>query len=233
MDLKTTISSLNIGIQQLTNSLTKLITQYRFTTKKMLRACFKKNLFNTANTRITPRLFSTSGLRLNAADDASKPNGHTHNGAPCSGHSHSHNHSHNHSHGGLNGQNAQQALKMDKPMLMLAFTCKQCDTRSSHVVSKQAYQDGTVLVQCPGCKSRHLIADHLKIFSDNRITLEDIMKAQGETVSTDTSDLVFEDIPESLRKLIGHHASDAPEEYRNKEENPLKIKGDSEGDKTS
>lgn len=158
----------------------------------------------------TPRFFSSfQALYHNHGDD--KPHGghtHTHNGTPCSGHSHSHSH----------GTPDRDTLKIDKPMLMLAFTCKKCDTRSSHVMSKQAYSHGTILVKCPGCQSRHLIADHLKIFSDHRIKLEDIMKAQGESVSTDTSDLVFEDIPESLKKLIGHHAKDAPAEYQQKEE---------------
>lgn len=54
-------------------------------------------------------------------------------------------------------------LKVDKPEMMIAFTCKKCDTRSSHVMSKQAYTSGTVLITCPGCKNRHLIADHLKV----------------------------------------------------------------------
>ncbi|KAG7874427.1 hypothetical protein KL938_005042 [Ogataea parapolymorpha] len=63
------------------------------------------------------------------------------------------------------------AVKMEKPMLMLAFTCKKCHDRSSHIISKQAYTSGTVLVQY----------------------------------------LAFEDIPEKLRDLIGHHAKDAPQ----------------------
>jgi len=54
-------------------------------------------------------------------------------------------------------------LKVDKPEMMIAFTCKKCNTRSSHTMSKQAYTSGTVLITCPGCKSRHLIADHLKV----------------------------------------------------------------------
>ena len=104
-------------------------------------------------------------------------------------------------------------------MLMLAFTCKKCDTRSSHSISKQAYTGGTVMVTCPGCHNRHLIADHLKIFNDEHITIEDIMKAQGETVSQTTEDLVFEDIPESLKSLIGHYSKNAPSELKKKLDN--------------
>lgn len=108
------------------------------------------------------------------------------------------------------------SFKVDKPQLMIAFTCKKCDTRSSHTISKQAYNSGTVLIKCPGCQNRHLIADHLKIFNDDRITIEDIMKAQGESVSLTTDDLAFEDVPESLKNTIGHYAKDAPPELKNK-----------------
>lgn len=177
----------------------------------------------------SPRYFTSYYPIRNAEDQSDGGHSHTHNGTPCSGHTHNHNHSHNHA--GIADRNT---LKMDKPMLMLAFTCKKCDTRSSHVMSKQAYQHGTILVQCPGCKFRHLVSDHLKIFSDHRIKLEDIMKAQGENIRTDTTDLVFEDIPESLKKLIGHHAKNAPAEYKKEiefsEETPkLSSKAD-EGD---
>lgn len=100
--------------------------------------------------------------------------------------------------------------KAEKPSYHLSFTCKKCDTRSGHVISKQAYHGGTVLVQCPGCKSRHLIADHLKvsvkriyfyiynankttkIFSDERVTLEDILAKKGQTIKkgvTHTTDI--------------------------------------------
>lgn len=111
------------------------------------------------------------------------------------------------------------SIKVDKPQYMLAFTCKKCNHRSSHTISKQAYHHGTVMVKCPKCNNRHLIADHLKIFNDSHITIEDIMKAKGETVSQSTDDLVFDDIPESLKPLIGHYAKDAPEQTRAKLDN--------------
>lgn len=46
-------------------------------------------------------------------------------------------------------------------------------------------------MQCPGCKVRHLIADHLGIFSDKRITLEDIMAEHGETIRKGKAELNF------------------------------------------
>ncbi|KAK6501968.1 hypothetical protein TWF481_009787 [Arthrobotrys musiformis] len=70
----------------------------------------------------------------------------------------------------------------EKPSYELTFTCKKCSHRSSHKITKQAYHKGTVLIQCPGCEVRHLIADHLKIFRDNPTTIEDIMKEQGEKI---------------------------------------------------
>ncbi|ODV82084.1 zf-DNL-domain-containing protein, partial [Suhomyces tanzawaensis NRRL Y-17324] len=106
------------------------------------------------------------------------------------------------------------SFKVDNPQMMIAFTCKKCDTRSSHTFSKQSYHKGTVLIQCPGCKNRHLIADNLKVFKDNRFSLEEVLKASGESVTTTPGDLAFEDIPEKLRSTIGHYAKDAPEEYR-------------------
>lgn len=68
------------------------------------------------------------------------------------------------------------------PHYQLSFTCKPCTERSSHRISKQGFHSGTVLISCPGCKARHLIADHLKIFSDTSKTIEDILREQGDKV---------------------------------------------------
>ena len=72
------------------------------------------------------------------------------------------------------------ARKAQEPAYEMTFTCKKCLERSSHRVTKQAYHFGTTLITCPGCKNRHLISDHLKIFSDKNITLEDILKEKGQ-----------------------------------------------------
>ena len=64
----------------------------------------------------------------------------------------------------------------------LTFTCKPCLHRSTHNISTQGYHHGTVLITCPGCKARHVISDHLKIFADNSFTIEDLMRQKGHTV---------------------------------------------------
>jgi hypothetical protein len=68
----------------------------------------------------------------------------------------------------------------DQPSYALVFTCKSCTHRSAHRISKQGYHHGSVLVQCPGCKGRHLIADHLKVFGDSKVTLEQILAQKGD-----------------------------------------------------
>lgn len=68
----------------------------------------------------------------------------------------------------------------DEPSYQLSFTCKPCLYRSSHRVTKHGYHHGTVLVTCPSCKARHVIADHLKVFLDSRKTLEDILREKAE-----------------------------------------------------
>ena len=64
----------------------------------------------------------------------------------------------------------------------LSFTCRPCSTRSNHTISKQGYHHGSVLVTCPECKNRHVISDHLNIFGDRKITVEDLVKEQGGIV---------------------------------------------------
>ena len=56
-----------------------------------------------------------------------------------------------------------QPPRQDIPSYEIRFTCKKCMTSQTHRMSKQAYHHGTVLVTCPGCKNRHLVADHLKV----------------------------------------------------------------------
>ncbi|KAJ7065303.1 zf-DNL-domain-containing protein [Mycena amicta] len=79
------------------------------------------------------------------------------------------------------------------PRLSLTFTCtaNDCGERSTHEFSKQAYESGIVLVQCPKCDVRHLIADHIGWFKESTEdgtlrTVEDLLRARGETVTRGT-----------------------------------------------
>jgi hypothetical protein len=58
---------------------------------------------------------------------------------------------------------AASTPRPDVPSYQMVFTCKKCDERSAHTISKQGYHHGTVLVTCPECKSRHLMSDNLKV----------------------------------------------------------------------
>ncbi|KAI9497771.1 DNL zinc finger-domain-containing protein, partial [Zychaea mexicana] len=69
-----------------------------------------------------------------------------------------------------------------KHQLLIGFTCEVCKERSHHVMSKVAYTKGVVLIECPGCKNRHLIADNLGWFRDQTTTVEDLVKEKGEGI---------------------------------------------------
>ncbi|KAH7364690.1 DNL zinc finger domain-containing protein [Rhexocercosporidium sp. MPI-PUGE-AT-0058] len=73
-----------------------------------------------------------------------------------------------------------------KPEYEMTFTCTPCSTRSTHRVSKQGYHKGSVLVTCPECKNRHIISDNLNIFGDKTLTIEDLMREQGQLVRKGT-----------------------------------------------
>ncbi|KAK3488977.1 zf-DNL-domain-containing protein, partial [Neurospora hispaniola] len=72
------------------------------------------------------------------------------------------------------------------PQYELTFTCIPCDHRSKHKVSKQGYHHGSVLISCPNCRNRHVISDHLKLFGDRRVTVEDLLKEKGMMVKRGT-----------------------------------------------
>ncbi|ORX38514.1 DNL zinc finger-domain-containing protein [Kockovaella imperatae] len=91
----------------------------------------------------------------------------------------------------------------------MTFTCTHddCGHRSTHEFARRSYERGLVLVQCPECKARHLIADHIGWFkvsqSPHRCfrwkmtnhyvlqesteegklkTVEDLLRAKGEKI---------------------------------------------------
>ncbi|KAK8139017.1 DNL zinc finger [Apiospora sp. TS-2023a] len=76
--------------------------------------------------------------------------------------------------------------KLQEPHYELTFTCVPCSDRSTHTVSKQGYHKGSVLITCPSCRNRHIISDHLNIFGDRKITVEDLMRERGQLVKRGT-----------------------------------------------
>ncbi|WRT68398.1 uncharacterized protein IL334_005374 [Kwoniella shivajii] len=85
--------------------------------------------------------------------------------------------------------NGKQTIGQIEPRLQMTFTCtaNECGHRSSHEFSKRAYTKGLVLVQCPECRSRHLIADHIGWFSESLEggklkTVEDLLRVKGEKI---------------------------------------------------
>ncbi|KAI0508632.1 DNL zinc finger-domain-containing protein [Xylaria bambusicola] len=82
--------------------------------------------------------------------------------------------------------NAKKSRKQIEPHYQLKFTCIPCNTRSTHIVSKQGYHKGSVLISCPECRNRHIISDNLNIFGDRKITVEDLLREKGQLVKRGT-----------------------------------------------
>lgn len=72
------------------------------------------------------------------------------------------------------------------PSYEITFTCKPCKRRSTHNITKLGYHKGSILITCPECSNRHVISDHLKIFGDQSLTIEDLMRQKGQLVKRGT-----------------------------------------------
>jgi len=62
------------------------------------------------------------------------------------------------------------------------FTCSVCNNRQGRTFSKDAYQNGVVLIRCEGCDNLHLIADNLGWFRDEKVNIEQIMQEKGSKI---------------------------------------------------
>ncbi len=101
--------------------------------------------------------------------------------------------------------------KVDGDMAIV-FTCNKCETRAIKQFTKQSYYTGLVIVQCPGCKSLHLVADNLGWFNNNHVpteiephNVEQYLKLKGEMVKKISSDYQlspeeWQDIQQLLQK---------------------------------
>lgn len=95
----------------------------------------------------------------------------------------------------------------------ISFTCVPCEHRSHHNISKQGYHTGSVLITCPECRNRHVISDHLDIFGDRKLTVEDLMREKGRLVKRGTlgEDGDIELWPEDLaEQQVGEPLPDPP-----------------------
>jgi mitochondrial protein import protein ZIM17 len=91
--------------------------------------------------------------------------------------------------------------------LFMVFTCVNCDTRAVKSFSKRAYEKGVVLVQCPGCQKRHVIADHLGWFGEHK-DVDEILRAKGESVRRIT-DADLEDLSGTIGSGMRDDQSDS------------------------
>lgn len=79
----------------------------------------------------------------------------------------------------------------------MVFTCAKCDTRAAKAFSKASYERGVVIVECPGCQSKHLIADHLGYFG-KKGTVEEFAQEKGNMVVRKLADGTMELTPEEV-----------------------------------
>jgi hypothetical protein len=111
--------------------------------------------------------------------------------------------------------------------LAIVFTCTVCDTRAAKQFTENAYQNGVVVVTCPGCGNKHLIADNLGYFKEDEDAgggwnIETAMAKLGQNVNMVTNDnvmeLSLEDIygEEAIQNALGSHG----EEERSSEKAP-------------
>ncbi|KDD77158.1 hypothetical protein H632_c6p2 [Helicosporidium sp. ATCC 50920] len=82
----------------------------------------------------------------------------------------------------------------------MVMTCTKCETRSAKAMSRAAYEKGVVLVQCPGCQNRHVIADHLGWFGDKG-TVADFVKGKQKVTMRTFVDGTMELTPEDVAGL--------------------------------
>lgn len=84
-----------------------------------------------------------------------------------------------------------------KKDLVMVFTCTKCGTRAAKAFSRDSYERGVVIVECPGCQARHLVADHLGWFG-SKGNVEDFAREKGNVAVRKADDGTMELTPEDV-----------------------------------
>lgn len=99
-------------------------------------------------------------------------------------------------------QQPVQVARVAPQKFRLLFTCKICEHRNSHMISRLAYHQGIVIATCPGCTSRHLISDKTGLLDWGLWDIE-MLAQQGEKVTRLTT--------EGYRQMTGEESAAAAE----------------------
>lgn len=72
--------------------------------------------------------------------------------------------------------------------ISISFVCNKCNNKVEKTMSKQAYTKGVVLIQCPQCTNRHLIADNLNWFQTGSKNVEELVSKKEKSNDDTNSD---------------------------------------------
>lgn len=77
---------------------------------------------------------------------------------------------------------------MGAERLGISFICtvNDCNTRIAKTIRRKSYMEGTVIIQCPKCKTNHVIADNKGMYrelTEGKRNIEEIVKAKGQSIT--------------------------------------------------
>lgn len=81
------------------------------------------------------------------------------------------------------------------------FTCNVCQERAIRSFTKNAYENGVVLIKCQGCQNVHLIADNLGWFEDEPTNIEKLANVKKVSHSADVLKILSKIFEESEKPL--------------------------------
>ncbi|KAJ7523329.1 hypothetical protein O6H91_04G057200 [Diphasiastrum complanatum] len=82
-------------------------------------------------------------------------------------------------------------LTLPRRRLLAEFTCDSCGTRSQRLINPDAYERGTVFVQCSGCEVYHKLVDNLHLVQE--YDFRNDAPAATDTSTLDPQDCAFEE----------------------------------------